>query len=773
MMTRLIVFALLLTQFVCQAQTNISVIYSFVNGLGQTQTVKQVSFTPLAFGLDGKAYVVGDETFRVITSASYTNPMLSGFSYRVKYFSTIQPPTLTACFTNSFSTNVTGTVYAADYTAISTNLSNGLYAYSMAASDALFASLNQSTNIALVAAKNATNGLPSSVWTLGTASAQNTNVFLGTNFTVTTLNGLTNKFSVDSTGKGTLTIGNTNSTFSNVVTNGAGLNYPAPGLAGSLAGNGGGVGGLGGFLLYPNSGAGAGYLAKYDSANGVELYYPDLNGSTSTLLADQSHNLYVPAGLYDGSQSTGAPGAILCSTGSGGVFWNNYMTAQMAFDDSPEVLIASHDYGDGFFGTVSIGNINRGGGSGGPNNGLVMTAQAGNTTITMDADTGDALFDGKLNVYGNLNVGSAFVSSLIVTNQTALAAVSATSLNDSGAANVNTLTVTNRATLAGTNLFITTPSSASATVSLGLDANGRVTTNVTAGGSVPNGLVTNYSGAPISVTNSSGTATTISSNSIVITNGIFKTTLGTGLTLNGGVLTLGQTNGNSKLWSIYTTNNNMYIDGAVGGGGQNLYFGTLGGNTIAALNFSGVNSFQSCPTITVSTYIGTDAGNDYWNKQTIGTLDPLTIFGAGGNSHNFFQFPNAFGSTVITNGSLTAPCVTVCGQTGGTGDLFQWRDGATLRSSITTNGIHAAVGFSSTGTHTPVAVAVGASPFNFTNNTGSALECYFSGATAYTIGKNGVTVFASMIANDYFILQPSSYATVTYTVAPTFLTNSW
>ena len=139
MMTRLIVFALLLTQFVCQAQTNISVIYSFVNGLGQTQTVKQVSFTPLAFGLDGKAYVVGDETFRVITSASYTNPMLSGFSYRVKYFSTIQPPTLTACFTNSFSTNVTGTVYAADYTAISTNLSNGLYAYSMAASDALFA----------------------------------------------------------------------------------------------------------------------------------------------------------------------------------------------------------------------------------------------------------------------------------------------------------------------------------------------------------------------------------------------------------------------------------------------------------------------------------------------------------------------------------------------------------------------------------------------------------------------------------------------------------
>jgi len=401
MMTRLIVFALLLTQFVCQAQTNISVIYSFVNGLGQTQTVKQVSFTPLAFGLDGKAYVVGDETFRVITSASYTNPMLSGFSYRVKYFSTIQPPTLTACFTNSFSTNVTGTVYAADYTAISTNLSNGLYAYSMAASDALFASLNQSTNIALVAAKNATNGLPSSVWTLGTASAQNTNVFLGTNFTVTTLNGLTNKFSVDSTGKGTLTIGNTNST-SNVVTNGAGLNYPAPGQSGSLAGNGGGVGGLAGFLLYPNSGAGAGYLAKYDTNYGVELYYPDPNGSTSTLLADQSHNLHVPAGLYDGNQSTGAQGDILTATGYGGVYWNNYMTAQQFYSDSATLWIASHDYGDGGYGRVSIGNIDNGGGPGNPNNGLMMASQAGNTTIAMDADTGYAQFGGGLSTINNI-----------------------------------------------------------------------------------------------------------------------------------------------------------------------------------------------------------------------------------------------------------------------------------------------------------------------------------------------------------------------------------
>jgi len=189
---------------------------------------------------------------------------------------------------------------------------------------------------------------------------------------------------------------------SGVVTNGAGLNYPAPGRAGSLAGNGGGVGGLAGFLLYPNSGAGAGYLAKYDTNYGVELYYPDPNGSTSTLLADQSHNLHVPAGLYDGNQSTGAQGDILTATGYGGVYWNNYMTAQQLYSDSATLWIASHDYGDGGYGSVVIGNIDNGGGPGNPNNGLMMASQAGNTTIAMDADTGYAQFGGGLSTINNI-----------------------------------------------------------------------------------------------------------------------------------------------------------------------------------------------------------------------------------------------------------------------------------------------------------------------------------------------------------------------------------
>jgi len=139
MMTRIIVFALLLTQFVCQAQTNINVIYSFVNGLGQTQTVKQVSFQPFYLNALNKSYVVGDEVKRVVTTSQYTNPMISGLSYLVKYYSSIQPPTVTLQFTNYFPTNISITVYAVDYTTISTNLGSGIYAYSMAQADAMFA----------------------------------------------------------------------------------------------------------------------------------------------------------------------------------------------------------------------------------------------------------------------------------------------------------------------------------------------------------------------------------------------------------------------------------------------------------------------------------------------------------------------------------------------------------------------------------------------------------------------------------------------------------
>lgn len=81
--------------------------------------------------------------------------------------------------------------------------------------------------------------------------------------------------------------------------------------------------------------------------------------------------------------------------------------------------------------------------------------------------------------------------------------------------------------------------------------------------------------------------------------------------------------------------------------------------------------------------------------------------------------------------------------------------------------------YSSLAPHTPVAVTVGASPFSFTNNNAGALECYFSGGTAFSVSKNGAAVYGSLIGDSYFVLQPTNKCVITYTVAPTFFTNAW
>lgn len=73
----------------------------------------------------------------------------------------------------------------------------------------------------------------------------------------------------------------------------------------------------------------------------------------------------------------------------------------------------------------------------------------------------------------------------------------------------------------------------------------------------------------------------------------------------------------------------------------------------------------------------------------------------------------------------------------------------------------------------PTAVTVGASPFTFANATPYVLECYFSGGTAYSVTKNAAAVYGSVIGNDYFLLQPTNKCVITYTVAPTLLTNAF
>jgi hypothetical protein len=94
-------------------------------------------------------------------------------------------------------------------------------------------------------------------------------------------------------------------------------------------------------------------------------------------------------------------------------------------------------------------------------------------------------------------------------------------------------------------------------------------------------------------------------------------------------------------------------------------------------------------------------------------------------------------------------------------------------SAILSGTITASNGVASYAPHTPVAVTVGASPFSYTNTTTTAQECYFSGGTAYSLTKMGAAVYGSLIGNSYFVLQPTNYCVLTYTVAPTLFTNAW
>jgi hypothetical protein len=102
-------------------------------------------------------------------------------------------------------------------------------------------------------------------------------------------------------------------------------------------------------------------------------------------------------------------------------------------------------------------------------------------------------------------------------------------------------------------------------------------------------------------------------------------------------------------------------------------------------------------------------------------------------------------------------------------------NGSSYQGTFTGIGTVSATGsFASYGIHTPAALTVGSSPFNYTNLTGTAQECYLTDAAAYAVSKNGASVFSSLAGDCYFTLQPTNYCTVTYSsTTPTMTTNAW
>jgi len=143
------IILLLLVGLNLRAQSLFTNVFSFVNAMGVTQNVKQVSIEPLqALGVYGDSIIVPDVQKLTVKTNTLPVPLLSGYSYRVKYYASVSPELITSTFTNYFSTNVSGVVSASDYVTISTNLGSGIYAYSQAQSDARYPTFAAVTNIA-------------------------------------------------------------------------------------------------------------------------------------------------------------------------------------------------------------------------------------------------------------------------------------------------------------------------------------------------------------------------------------------------------------------------------------------------------------------------------------------------------------------------------------------------------------------------------------------------------------------------------------------------
>lgn len=218
--------------------------------------------------------------------------------------------------------------------------------------------------------------------------------------------------------------------------------------------------------------------------------------------------------------------------------------------------------------------------------------------------------------------------------------------------------------------------------------------------------------------------------------------------------------------------------------------------TVQANLFSGSGaSLTSLPganvtgTISLANIPGGVLTNNQVGAVNLATNNTLTVSNlvAGGNVTATVNVNGAFlvGSTSAQSGNAmlissgnTVQGAILRGVASAAVQLGIAAGGSFLGGALNGNGQYATnfVGISTqAGVHTPSSVTVGTSPFSYTNLTPSAQECYFSGGvSAYAIAKNGVGVYASLVGNDYLILQPTNYCTITWSVnAPTMYTNSW
>ena len=265
------------------------------------------------------------------------------------------------------------------------------------------------------------------------------------------------------------------------------------------------------------------------------------------------------------------------------------------------------------------------------------------------------------------------------------------------------------------------------------------------GGSVPNGLLTN---------NVSGDWTNLST--IVVSNAFVNTTIRSNNISIANVMLSGASN------QLLVVSNTAYNNGSdmefgtnfitmrFGTSGTGKIFPTFGGGSFAFNENVGANNNLTLqPKITLADGIAFASIND------ANSANLSMEFRA--SQYSFWNNPiNIDGR--VTNGSavLMKSTLNVSGAT-------------SVASLISTNGI------STYGNKIPNAVSVGASPFTFSNSVGVNLECNFvaGGTASFSITKNGVPVKNNLTADWQGVLQSTNIFVLTYTVAPTFLTNNW
>lgn len=113
-------------------------IYSFQDFVGGAFPFQEMTLQPISyFGVNSNAFLLGTRLSYVtddLGKVTVTN-MANGRSYRVEFISRAGS---VFTFTNSYNTNVFGTVYATDYTDLTTQTEGGAYAYTKEQSDARY-----------------------------------------------------------------------------------------------------------------------------------------------------------------------------------------------------------------------------------------------------------------------------------------------------------------------------------------------------------------------------------------------------------------------------------------------------------------------------------------------------------------------------------------------------------------------------------------------------------------------------------------------------------